>query len=167
MTFRLPKNQRKELRNTLVGDLITEDEINQRTWTDMVVSVGDMVTYTLYRHGVEPSIAIVDYHTERGICENNIISAISQQHAHIIKVRNPPATITDELWDAIEKAIRLPDPVRIEVDGEEDLAVLPAIVLAPANTTVVYGLPGRGIICVKVGPYEQKRVEEILKKMEE
>ena len=166
MTLRLPDSQRDELRKTLIGELLNEDDIDQWSWTDIVVSVGDMVTYTLHRHGIEPRIAIVDYITERSTVENDIVEVLSTHKAHVIKVCNPPAVITDELWGAIEQAFDFSTPVRIEVDGEEDLAALPAIILAPAHTTVVYGLPGRGIMCVKVGPAEKKRVEEFLKKME-
>jgi uncharacterized protein (UPF0218 family) len=166
MTLILPDSQRTELQKLLVGELLTEDDIAGWRWTDIVVSVGDMVTYTLYHHGIEPKIAIVDYITERSSVEDDIVAVVSQQKAHVIKVRNPPAVITDELWDAIERAFDFPRPVRIEVEGEEDLAALPAIILAPAQTTVVYGLPGRGIVCVKVGPSEKKRVEEFLKEME-
>jgi len=165
--FALPNNRRDELRTIQIGDLVTEDKLSQRNWTSIVVSVGDMVTATLYRHGINPNISIVDYQNERKRCDNSLIETITKRDVEVIKVCNPPATITDELWDAIKHAYHLSHQVRIEVDGEEDLATLPAIVLSPADTTVVYGLPGRGIICVEVGKNERKKVEEILKKMEE
>ena len=46
---------------------------------------------------------------------------------------------------------------RIEVDGEEDLAVMPAIIHLASGATVIYGLPNRGATLVKVGD-ESKRV---------
>lgn len=85
----------------------------------------------------------------------------------IKKVSNPPGLITDELWDAIEESYGSQKKVRIEVDGEEDLAALPAIYLAPSGTNVLYGLPSRGIVLVKVGNDEKDKVLSFLKKMEE
>ena len=163
----LPNNRRDELRAIHIGELVTEDKLSQRSWTSIVVSVGDMVTATLYRHGISPNITIVDYQNERKRCDTSIIETIRQRDVDVIKVCNPVATITDELWDAVKHAYTLSHQVRIEVNGEEDLATLPAIILSPADTTVVYGLPGHGIICVEVGSTERKKVEEILKKMEE
>jgi len=61
----------------------------------------------------------------------------------------------------------LDEPVTIEVEGEEDLSALPAIYLAPNDTTVLYGLPSRGIVVVEVGKKEREKVWKFLKQMEE
>lgn len=165
--FTLPDSQRQELRTTPMGELIREDALHARDWTGRVVAVGDMVTATLYRHGIHPDLAIVDYHIERESCPPHIRSLIEEKEAEVIRVRNPPAVITEQLWDAIRRAYQRSHPVRIEVEGEEDLAALPAIALAPEHTTVVYGLPSRGMVCVSVGPTERKKVKAFLDTMEE
>jgi len=36
------------------------------------------------------------------------------------------------------------------VSGQEDLAVLPAILLAPMGSFVIYGQPGQGFVVVEV-----------------
>jgi hypothetical protein len=40
--------------------------------------------------------------------------------------------------------------VRIEIDGEEDLASLVCIVTAPMGSLVIYGVPGKGMTVVTV-----------------
>ncbi|HDS58837.1 MAG TPA: DUF359 domain-containing protein [Thermoplasmatales archaeon] len=167
MMYTLPHSLRDELRTTPIGELLSEDQLDDRERTDRMVAVGDMVTATLHRHGIHPDLAVVDYRIERAPCPPDVRSLIEGAEAEVMRVSNPPAVITDQMWDAIRRAYGRSHPVRIEVDGEEDLAALPAIVLAPADTTVVYGLPSRGLVWVAVGPTERKKVEAFLNKMEE
>ena len=56
--------------------------------------------------------------------------------------------------------------IRIEVEGEEDLAALPAILMAPAGANVIYGLPSHGMVVVKVGEKEKEVVRKFIEKME-
>ena len=84
-----------------------------------------------------------------------------------IKIQNPPGTITDELWDAIETVYKnlQKGPYCIEVEGEEDLASLAAIYLAPGGVTVIYGLPNKGVVVVKATRSHKQKVKEVLDKM--
>ena len=161
----LPDGERGEMRKP-IGELITEGDIDKKRMKGKVVSVGDMVTAMLKRHGIEPDISIVDYSIERKECGDEIKDIIKSGSEAVRKVRNPPKEITDELWDAIEKSYADNKKVRIEVEGEEDLASLPAICLAPTGTTVMYGLPSKGIAFVEVGDAERSKVLSFLKKME-
>ena len=159
MMYSLPEKKRDELRKPIgeVVKKIEKGEIKGR-----IVCVGDMVTITLKREGIEPDIAIVDYMIERKKYKGNKFQADK-----IIKVRNPAGKITRELWNAIATAYAGNKKTLIEVEGEEDLAALPAIYLAPENTTVIYGLPSKGMVMVKVGEKERRKVEDFLKEMEE
>ncbi|MFW6121522.1 MAG: DUF359 domain-containing protein, partial [Petrotogales bacterium] len=75
--------------------------------------------------------------------------------------------ITNELWNAIDSAYKsLEDaPFCIEIDGEEDLAALAAIYLAPPDVTVIYGLPNKGVVVVKATKTHKNKVKEILDRM--
>ena len=57
------------------------------------------------------------------------------------------------------------DGFRIEIEGEEDLASLAAIFLAPSNVTVIYGLPDKGVLVVNPDSDIKRRVKEIIDKM--
>ena len=84
-----------------------------------------------------------------------------------INVANSPGTISKELWNAIEEAFSTEGSTRIIVDGEEDLATLPVVALAPDDTSVVYGQPDEGIVIITVNSATRKRAKSFLKRMRE
>ena len=158
--YLLKESQKEELRIPLgkVVKNVRREELGKK-----IVSVGDAVTIWLLKHKINPDISIVDYKIERKTYEGKINAG-----EKIIKVKNPAGRISRQLWSAISNAYKEKNKIMIEVDGEEDLAALPAIYLAPpgGSTTVIYGLPSRGMVIVRVGEKERKKVEEFLKKME-
>jgi hypothetical protein len=72
-------------------------------------------------------------------------SRIPAPRGECINVKNPAGTLTDELICALTYAVLHP-PVTINVDGEEDLAVLPLIIAAPLGAIVLYGQPHQGVV---------------------
>ncbi len=158
MMYIVPESKKKELRKPL-GKVV--DDIDGKEIQGKLVCVGDMVTITMIKKGIKPDIAIVDYKIERKEYKGEPFHA-----EEVIKVRNPPGMITRELWRAIATSYTKNKKVLIEVEGEEDLAALPAIYLAPSNTTVIYGLPSVGMVVVKVGEKERKIVDRFLKGLE-
>ena len=75
---------------------------------------------------------------------------------------NPPGTIQREAWPIIKKAIK--NRENIFVEGEEDLLVIPAVLLSEKNTAVIYGFPGKGACLIEVTPDIKKTLKELLKK---
>ncbi|MEW6070662.1 MAG: GTP-dependent dephospho-CoA kinase family protein [Candidatus Thermoplasmatota archaeon] len=130
-----------------------------------IAVVGDIATLEVYRNGIAPKLAIVDFKSKRKSSEK-LKSEISKISCKVTKVKNPAGTITSELWNAVEEAYRDAENTRIEISGEEDLASLACIALAPENTLVLYGLPEKGLVVVEVTTKEKKLVNEVLKKME-
>lgn len=105
-----------------------------------VYTVGDIVTRNALECGVFPAIAVVDGHTMREPCETT-----PDVFQRIIRAKNPPGTLTDELICALEDAVASP-PALLVVEGEEDLAVIPLILTAPLGGVVLYGQPGEGVV---------------------
>jgi len=163
----LPENLRKELKKP-IGKVLNEDElIDLLKKEKFIVSIGDIVTYTILKHNIEPSFCIVDYNTRRGKCDNKIVKKIKSYGDKEFLIKNPPGTITDELWDAINYAFKSIEnfSIRIEVIGEEDLSSLAVIHMAPPNVTIIYGLPDKGVLVIKSTPENKKLVKEVLEKM--
>jgi uncharacterized protein (UPF0218 family) len=112
-------------------------------------------------------LSIVDFIIERKQYASEMKERIQHFGKIHIHIKNPPGVITDELWNAIENAFANIDegPYCIEIDGEEDLATLPAIYLAPRDVTIIYGLPNKGIVVVTATKAQKQKVKKILDKM--
>jgi hypothetical protein len=76
-----------------------------------------------------------------------IAAALSGEDARV-PVENPAGTLTTELLVALSDAVAASEPSVLHVAGEEDLATLPALVLAPDSASVVYGQPDEGMVAV-------------------
>lgn len=160
-----------DLKDTLkghIGQLVDEPTLLKLLKNEKhIVSVGDRVTYTLLKHGFSPVLCIVDFILERKSYPSEMKACIQSFGKVHLKIQNPPGTITDELWDAIKAFFENPQtsPVCIEVEGEEDLASLAAIYLAPPGVTVIYGLPNKGVVVVQSTTAHKQKVKEVLDRM--
>lgn len=160
--YRLPKKFRDQLRELLDGTISEEDLDGLK---NPLISVGDMVTLSLYEHGITPKVCVVDYKTRRGEIDENTKRKIKKVGDYSIFLKNPSRTISEELWNSIDYGIKSYSNIRIEVDGEEDLAALPSIYLAEEGTNILYGIPGKGMALVNANKKNKKNVSKFLSKM--
>ena len=159
-----------ELRHELgapIGKILTsiEDISNEIVGSKFTVTVGDIVTLDLLEAGIIPDISIIDYKTKRMPMDQakERFYKFSQPESF---VNNPEGQITRDMWNAIKDGYDNPRNLRIVVDGEEDLAALACIALAPPGTTVIYGIPNRGASIHHVDADLKQLVNKVLKKME-
>lgn len=147
-----------------------------------IVAVGDVVTYHLLEAGRRPDVAVLDGYTERTPVDEAIREGTDEYGAYDRHrtVGNPAATLTASLLDALAGALdgidrndgaggtgsESTETTVIDVDGEEDLCTLPAIVAAPHGTTVVYGQPGEGMVRVPVDGETRERARELIERMD-
>ena len=131
-----------------------EDAIDVIKSSEFLISVGDATFKNLTDNELYPNIGIIDNLIQRKNHTHEIIRA-----NHILKANNPPGTITDDLWETIGQALELSNNGEcyvIEVAGEEDLAVLPCILMANPETTILYGQPNEGLVVLKAGDLKNK-----------
>lgn len=133
---------------------------------DLVFAVGDMVTYHLLKADRTPDLALVDEKTERDAVDDDVTEAIGGFDREVT-VANPAATLTKQLLTELREGIDRAgeESTLITVDGEEDLAVLPVVVAAPAGSSVVYGQPGEGMVLVDVDRAAVDRARDLLSRM--
>ena len=133
---------------------------------ECIITVGDICTINISEEIRIPNLSIIDFKTKRNtpLTEEQkiVIEGIGDKR---IKVVNNPGTISDELWEAIKRAIDSDNSTRIEVEGEEDLASLAAISLSKIGTKVIYGMPDRGMVVVDVNQQSKTRVNALLERM--
>jgi hypothetical protein len=135
-----------------------------------IVAVGDIVTYHLTQDGHTPAVALVDGRTKRTAVEGHIREAIDgDRFDREVAVANPPATLSADLLTALRAAIdraETGETTVIVVDGEEDLAALPAIAAVPGVASVVYGQPDEGMVLVDAGGEARSTVSDLLDRMD-
>jgi len=127
----------------------------------MIIAVGDVVSENMAKHGILTNLAIVDNRVMRQPRKPVVLNVNQTIH-----VKNPPGTITDEAWLAVKEALKQKRPVKIVVDGEEDLLTLVALLHAPLNALVVYGQPYEGIVAIKVTQQKRQKARRIMEAMQ-
>jgi len=127
-----------------------------------LLAVGDVVSYHLLKSGRQPDVMVIDGKTEREAVDSEIDARLAESSGTVRAVQNPPAELSEELLVTLGEAIALDEPVTIRVDGEEDLATLPAIIAAPLGSSVIYGQPGEGMVHVAVTADQTATARELL-----
>ena len=130
-----------------------------------LVAVGDMTAYYLLKAGVVPDLLIVDNKTKRKPVSDQVLEELDHRSYKTVQVNNPAATLSGDLMDLIRESIQGQDKIKIIVEGEEDLATLPAILYAPLGSAVVYGQPNEGSVLVDVTAEKKLHIEELMKRM--
>lgn len=158
----LSDSLRKELKTPL-GDLLPESQVNkdavQKAVTGKyVISVGDRTTEKMIGFGIIPSLQIIDNQEKREKREAFGEDGVSS----LLKCKNPAAEISPQSIETVKKAFSLEPPIRITVDGEEDLLVIPACIYAPDNSVILYGQPNEGLVIVSVTSEIRNKTQSLL-----
>ncbi len=130
-----------------------------------VISIGDVTTYYLLKAGIVPDMCIVDNLTMRLPVDHEVRKGTAHRSFKDVRVKNPPGVITRELIDAIKANMDSDKPVRIFVEGEEDLAVIPACEYAPVGSVVLYGQPDEGVVAVAVTEEKKRETLSLMEQM--
>jgi uncharacterized protein (UPF0218 family) len=158
-TFYLPGKLRSELKEiwgvSIFGgekDVLAkyEDIIKIKRF-QKVITVGDHCSATL------PSdVKIFDGKVERKDVENIL--------PHSLTCINPAGSIQSDVWPLIQEAINTNQ--NIFVKGEEDLLVIPAVLLSKSGFAVIYGFPGKGVCLIEVSDIIKKDFQRLLDKFD-
>ena len=158
-TYNLPDALRPELQKP-IGDIYQDPEEIKNKLSNMpqTITVGDIVTTTLLEAGIRPTLAFVDFRTLRHDLDQ---TTIDQHFSKIDKtISNPHGTINPEVANIIlknESYSRI-----IKVDGEEDLITLPAILLSPLESVVIYGQYEIGMVVVTITEEKKQLIKSLL-----
>lgn len=164
----LPQDLRDQLRHP-IGDVVRDaSEINSfMNNGNLVISVGDIVTKTLYENDTPADLAIIDFKTRR-----SAVDTFGQgQSGRLVKIVNEPGSIRREavleIVHKLESCIESRVKNQIYIKGEEDLLTLPVILLAPLDSIVLYGQYDLGaMIKVRVTEELKGKIYELLQKFD-
>lgn len=140
----LNNTQRQKLKQplgTLVDQQIPPNGSNQ------TILIGDSTIETFVKNGWNYQVGIYDLHVQR-----QPATGYTTTNKPNYEVSNPAGTIQPDLAAIIEQVYKdqQSKPIHIKVEGEEDLAAVPSILLAPLGTHVYYGQPNQGLVHVEV-----------------
>ena len=162
--YLLKPEMASELKNTNDKIYLKSPEFLKKT--EYIITVGDICTIKIFEQIREPDLAIVDLKTKRNtLLDSEQLKIMNKIGYNNIEVRNPAGTISKALWKAIESSLSKEKSSKITVKGEEDLAALAVISMAPEEAKVIYGMPDRGMVVVDVNQQSKKRANDFLKRM--
>ena len=163
--MKLPDSLREQLKTPL-GLLLpigqdNKDNVQKYISDDSyVITVGDRTTEKMIDYEIIPSLQIIDGFEKRQKREFPKLGNESE-----LTIDNPAAEITLQSIEIIKKAFDMDPPIRIIVNGEEDLLVLPVCIHAPKNSVVLYGQPNKGLVLVEITTEIRNKAQTLLNLM--
>jgi len=160
---RVPEKNRELFKEPLGVDL-KEKELTVIDKMSKMITVGDVVSLTVVKQGIVPDLSIYDGMTERREM-TDFAALVTNKGWKETVVKNEAGMITAELITAIKNALNGKKEI-IRVEGEEDLAVIPCILLSPIGTNIIYGWPGRGMKLIVTDESIRKKAQYLMEKTE-
>ncbi len=125
----------------------------------MIICIGDFVSKNLKNAGIQVDVSVVDYKIMRRNAEQG-----QERGRTIFRANNAPGTIDPMAWEALLEAVEKKNSLLI-IEGEEDLLALPAVLLAPDGSFVIYGQPKEGMVVVNVDSAKKAEVQNMISDM--
>jgi Uncharacterized protein conserved in archaea len=162
---KLPDSLRDQLKIPLgillpIGQDNKENIQKHLSDTSYIITVGDRTTEKMIDFDLIPSLQIIDGLEKRQKREFPKLGNASE-----LTIDNPSAEITLQSIEIIKKAFTMNSPVRLTVNGEEDLLVLPVCIHAPENSIVLYGQPNQGLVLVQITTEIRNKAQTLLNLM--
>lgn len=184
MMYRLPDSLRPVLAVPF-GPVHTTGEARRKVAGRIILSIGDVVTQTFLDGGIVPKLMVIDGVTQRGAVVENAMQGLPPHGVRRVEVQNPAGAITQQLIAAMDTGLKSKGSTVVFVHGEEDLAAIPAMIMAPDGAAVCYGQPPRkvyskgrwpdkndtisdagGVVIIIMDPEVRKRAQGILEQMD-
>lgn len=131
-----------------------------------IITIGDISTQNFNKKSIGQFLSIVDFKVNREKKFGKLSELGFVNKIETIEADNPAGSITPQLFDAVYKAMQTNKPKVILVNGEEDLAVLPVLLVAPLGFVVYYGQPNEGLVEVAVTEENKEKVFELVNKFD-
>jgi pantetheine-phosphate adenylyltransferase len=164
-TLFLPQ-QLRETASKPIGQLFaTVEEWMKNCFVDehSLISIGDVITKTLHEKHFRPKVIVFDLLVQR----QPFFTEASQHTLEgytLLHIENKAGSITPQLWEAAIHSMQTNTFFALQVQGEEDLAVLPFVLSAPLGYVILYGQPHEGVVSITVTQEKKNEVKKILEK---
>lgn len=148
------------------GTLVPDAEVTRQKVSSMVkdankvIAVGDATTERLAGYGIIPDVAVIDGKERRNA------RTAPNYPAKEMRCKNPAGIISKGAIELLKGAIAEKKPVRVLVDGEEDMLALPLFVMAPIGSVVMYGQPLEGLVVVEITAAKRKQAKDLMDRID-
>lgn len=179
-SFFLPKKQRKYFKKP-VGKLLKGSNLNlswaslkalkkiKKTKPCLIITVGDITTHAFLLNNLPINLALFDQRCQRKPINLNLYSKLKNSLSYSDLVKNQPGTVSRQAINSFKKILPKiyieKKQAAIQVNGEEDLLVLPLILLSPLNSLIYYGQPNQGLVEIKVTEKAKAKAVNLFKKL--
>lgn len=168
-SFFLPQDLRSVLHKPFGHLMQNNREEIKKLNPNMIVSVGDVTTARFNNEHIGQKISVIDYVVERKKTYETLDDLGFSRNEKIISLNNPAHMITDQAWQVITEVVKKigeKDRYIIQVNGEEDLLVIPLVLSLPLGFYIFYGQPHEGIVKVQVTLASKKRTQRLFKRFD-
>ncbi|MGA2911156.1 MAG: pantetheine-phosphate adenylyltransferase [Candidatus Levyibacteriota bacterium] len=137
------------------------NEIPQGIDGSKTIVVGDATAQKFNGKKVGQFLSIVDFLIKREI-KFHQLSELGFDGENIQHITNHHGAITPELFQAVQSAFKTKTQTVILIDGEDDLAVLPALLVAPLGFSIFYGQPNEGLVQILVTEENKEKAYQLI-----
>jgi len=164
----LPENLREEFQKPF-GELLlnisglSEDEKN------LVITVGDVTAKAFNGKSLGQNLSVIDFRVAREKKFVHIKELDFMGDEAIFNADNPAGFVTASLFKKLAEIFKLGirEKTILQVNGEEDLAVLPLVLLVPLNTIIYYGQPNKGLVKVAVSEEVKNKAYNLILRLKQ
>lgn len=163
MTFYTPSEEDREKLKEPRGPVYEEEKLTEELQNrdfSRLIAVGDRVSQDIAESDIEADLSIVDGSIQREEIGEEHFEDIAAERT--FETRNPAGEISEEAWETVRKASALRCSAMIEVEGEEDLLAITALLFAPEDALIVYGQPGKGAVLMEANVEKRHFVEDLI-----
>jgi pantetheine-phosphate adenylyltransferase len=164
--LKLTEDLRQEFKKPF-GELFKNIEDSFESKNNLLITVGDITAKNFNEKFPVQNISVIDYKVAREKRFSKLSELGFTGNENIFSVDNPAGYITSSLFKKLAEIIKLDmrQKIVLLVNGEEDLAVLPLVLLSPLKTVIYYGQPGQGVMKIEVSEDSKNRTYSLISKL--
>ncbi len=170
-SLKLPQEMRPLLQKPM-GDVLKK--ISRNLDGQKIITIGDITTKEFNLNKINQILSIVDFQVQRKKKFEKMEDLNFEKEIKTIKIKNSAGEISGSIFEEVKKCIESNKKYVILIDGEEDLTVLPAVLVAPLGFSIYYGQPSfakaskgkpnEGMVEIKVTEENKEKIFEIISK---
>lgn len=166
-TLILPENERGWFRKPFGTLLVDPESTLLPLPPDHIFTVGDVITKYCNRRKIGQILSVIDMKVQRKPSHTTLSQLGFSGDEITFNAVNPPAHLTTELTYTLQRVLVDVLGKRrcvLQVEGEEDLAVLPLTLMAPVGFHIFYGQPNEGVVHLEVSHKTKQEAAVLIEK---